>query len=88
MKQTKENQKKQKNASTNVQVEIQKLVLARLKATSRDFQLSVGSKDYSTQELIEKVKEGGEIGKQIMEIQMEYLRNLSSGKIYKYLDDE
>ncbi len=88
MKQTRTKKKERKNIAVDVQAEIKKLVLARLQATSRDFQLSVGSKDYSTQELIKKVKEGDEIGEQIMDMQMEYLRDLSSGKIYEYLEDE
>lgn len=44
--------------------------------------VSIGNAEYTTDELVEHVEDGDEVGKQIMEIQLQYLQDLGSGKIY------
>ena len=61
---------------------IRELVLARVKAIPRDVRISVGSNEYTRDELIENIERGSEVGHEIEEIQMEYLRDLASGVIY------
>lgn len=82
----KHNQKSKqfKNTSeTKVQEDIKKLVLARIMATSDDLRIAIGSTEYTKEEIIERVKAGDEIGKEIIEIQMEYLRDMAEGAIYQ-----
>mgnify|MGYP001559440522 CR=1 FL=1 len=71
-----------------IQEDIRELVLARIRAASGDLNVSIGSvvKGYSKKELIESVEAGDEIGKEIVDIQMEYLKDIAQGKIYS-LDD-
>jgi len=63
--------------------EMQKLVLARLRASSDDLTISIGSTEYTKQEMLESVEKINDLGKEIMEAQIEYLRDMATGAIYK-----
>ena len=64
--------------------DIRQLVVARLKAASSDFKVSIGGEgEFSQEDLIKNVEEGTDVGQKIVDIQMEYLRDLASGKIYQ-----
>ena len=64
------------------------LVLARVRAYSDDFELSIGGKGtFSKDKIVENIEEETEMGKEIVEMQMEYLRDLVSGNIYKILEE-
>ncbi|MBI2431060.1 MAG: hypothetical protein HYV39_03535 [Candidatus Levybacteria bacterium] len=52
-------------------------------AASDDLRIAIGSIEYTKTEIIKNVKIGNEVGKEIMEIQMEYLRDMASGAIYQ-----
>ena len=71
-----------------LRLQVQKLVIARLSAIPKDLQISVGSKQYTVEDLQKFVKENNEIGKQLMESQLKYLREMASGKIYKMWPNE
>lgn len=66
-----------------IQEDIKNLVLARIMAASDDLRIAIGSIEYTKTEIIKNVKIGNEVGKEIMEIQMEYLRDMASGAIYQ-----
>jgi len=66
-----------------VQREMRALVLARLKATSNDLRISIGSAHYSKEELLKSVEKGKKLGQEIIEAQMEYLRDMAEGAIYQ-----
>ena len=64
--------------------DIRQLVIARLKAASSDFKVSIGGEgEFSQEDLIKNVEDGTDVGQKIVDIQMEYLRDLASGKIYQ-----
>lgn len=69
-----------------VQEDIRKLVLARIRAASGDLRVSIGgvAKGYSKEELIRSVEANDETGKEITDIQMEYLKDMAQGKIYSF----
>lgn len=69
-----------------VKEQVQKLVKARLMVIPNHLQIAVGSKKYTVKELIKSVEQGNEIGNQLMEMQLQYLRDLASGKIYEELN--
>lgn len=73
----------QQTASSETQDDIKKLVLARIMAASDDLRIAIGSTEYTKEEMVKNVKEGNEVGREIMEIQMEYLRDMASGAIYQ-----
>ncbi len=60
--------------------EIRELVVLRLEAMPENFKLSMGSAgQFDKQELIERVKSGDEVGKKVIQIQLNYLRSLKKG---------
>ncbi len=60
--------------------EIKDLVLLRLETLPADRKISIGSYgEFTKEELIERVKKGDEIGKKIVEIEMEFLQALKEG---------
>ncbi|MEK7517067.1 MAG: hypothetical protein AAB583_00825 [Patescibacteria group bacterium] len=63
--------------------EMQKLVLARLRASSDNLTISIGSTEYTKQEMLESVEKVTDLGKEIIEAQIEYLRDMATGAIYK-----
>lgn len=80
---------RQVNQSTNsdIQEDIKKLVLARIQATSDDLRIAIGSTEYTKEEMIKSVEKGDEVGKEIIDIQMEYLRDMVQGAAYQLSDD-
>ena len=76
--------KKEKNEKEDIKEEIKELVIARLEVMPRDKKISIGSSgDFTRDELIEAVKEGNELGKRIIEVQLEYLRLRKEGVFYE-----
>ncbi|MFH1601699.1 MAG: hypothetical protein ABIB61_01955 [Candidatus Shapirobacteria bacterium] len=80
----KNNRKIQKRCENKrVEEEVRELIIERIKAASGDLGISIGSDEYTKEEILESVEEGSEIGQEIMDAQMEYLRDMAEGKIYK-----
>jgi len=61
--------------------DLKDLVMARLELLSSDKRVSIGSdgKEYSKQELIEQVKNGTDIGKKIIDVELTFLKALKDG---------
>ena len=58
------------------------IILARVRTYSDDFELSIGGgSTFSRDEIIENIEKETETGQEIVEMQMEYLRDLISGDI-------
>ena len=66
-----------------VEEEGRELVIERIKAASDNLKISIGSTEYSRQEILESLKEDNELGKEIIDIQLEYLRSMANGTIYQ-----
>lgn len=63
--------------------EIKKLVMARLDALPSNVKISVGSEgSFSKQELMIAIDNDTEIGKKMIQIELEYLRKLKEGLFY------
>ncbi|KKQ96151.1 MAG: hypothetical protein A3C27_03835 [Candidatus Levybacteria bacterium RIFCSPHIGHO2_02_FULL_39_36] len=71
------------NIDKDILREMQKLVLARLKASSDDLTISIGSTEYTKEEMLKSVEEINDLGKEIIEVQIEYLRDMATGAIYQ-----
>lgn len=62
--------------------EIRNLVVERLKSISDESSLMIGGNTIlSKSEMINSVKRGDDTGKEIIKMQMTYLRDLASGKL-------
>jgi len=64
--------------------EIKQLVIERLKTLPENIGLSIGSMgDFDKQELISHVEQGDDIGKKIVEVELNFLRGLKEGILYE-----
>lgn len=63
--------------------EAKELAIARLKAASDDLNIAIGSDEFSKEELLDHVSKTDRIGKEIMEIHLEYLRDMAKGALYQ-----
>ena len=64
--------------------EIRQLVVERLRNISNNMKVSIGSLgEFSKDELIKNVQENNDIGKKIIEIQLEYIRALKEGLLFE-----
>lgn len=79
--------KKDSNKNDEVSEEAKTLVVARIDAqVPSNLRLSIGSFGGMTkEEMIEHVKEGDEVGKQIIKSHLRFLQAQSSGKITRAL---
>jgi len=67
--------------------EIKKLVLWRIETgVPKHFKLSIGDKGtFDKEELIKHVQQEDDIGKEIIKMQLQFIKDLSSGKISRVL---
>ena len=63
--------------------EVKKLVIERLKTIPSDLELHIGSEGngYTVDELINKVERNDKVGKQLIAVEMEFLRSLKEGTL-------
>ena len=67
--------------------DLKDLVIARIEAYFDEVGLIIESdKHYSKSELVDNVKNETELGRQIIDIQLEYLQDMIKGNIYTALD--
>lgn len=66
-----------------INADIKKLVIERLKASSDELEIIVGDLgNYSKEALIKSVEQENELGKEVIEMEMNYLKAIAEGKIY------
>ena len=64
--------------------DIRKLVIARLRTLSGNKRVSIGSEgEFTREQLIKNVEQNTEVGKKIVQIQLEYLQTLKKGLFYE-----
>jgi hypothetical protein len=60
--------------------EIKSIVIARLETLPSDKKISIGSSgEFTRDEIIDHVKSGDEIGKKMVQIELEFLQSLKNG---------
>jgi len=62
--------------------QLKKLVLERVGAMPDSLNLAVGSTEITKNDLLAHVQQEDEIGRQFMEMELEFLRDLGSGAVY------
>ncbi len=72
----------QPNADKKLAQEMRRLVIARMQATPKDVKISIGSNEYSKEELVDRVEKDDDVGRQIIDMQMEFLRDMAQGNFY------
>lgn len=69
-----------KEKDNRIEEEIKEIVIARLDTLSSNKKISIGSSgEFGKEELIGHIKKGDEIGKKIVEIEIEFLRAQKEG---------
>ena len=67
--------------------DLKKIVMETIKAYDVDSELLIGNYGtFSRDDLLKEVSDESEIGKEIMEIQSNFLRDLVNGKIYNLIN--
>jgi len=65
--------------------DMKQLAIARLKSIPSQYQISVGGGGGLTRkEAVENIENDSEIGKELVNIQIEFLRDMAQGELYKY----
>ena len=66
--------------------ELKELVMARLDVMPPNFKLSIGNKGtFDKKELMDHVKKGDDVGNQIIEMQVNFIKALTSGRLTQTL---
>lgn len=63
---------------------IKELVVARINALSDELEISVGGENITKEEILKSVEEGNELGLEVIEMQLKFLRDMADGKIYQH----
>lgn len=75
---------KRKEKIKKIKREIKDLVIARLEVLPPDKKISIGSAgEFTKEELIKRVEKEDDIGKKIVEIELDYLRAIKEGIFYE-----
>lgn len=69
-------------ADPELKVELKKLVLERVSAMPDTLRVAVGSSNLTKEDMLAHVNSEDEVGKQVMELELEFLRALGSGAVY------
>lgn len=83
-----EKKKKENNSNEEKKIDsdIKDLVKMRLSAIPKGYSVSVGSQgNFKVEDLIKHIEDEDEIGKSMVEIDMEFLRDLKNGKLYEQI---
>lgn len=68
--------------STEVLAQMRELTLERLQRMPDTLAVAIGSQDFGKNDLLAHVRSGDEIGRQIIDREMEFLRDSARGTIY------
>ena len=71
------------NKNSQVYEDIRKLVLARIKAMPKELKISIGSSDYTKDQILKSTEENNELGQQVMNVHMDFIRSMASGSLYE-----
>jgi len=67
--------------------DVKELVLARLDIMPQNFKLALGNQGvYTKEELINNVKEGNTVGVQVINMEMSFIKALTSGKFIEAIN--
>lgn len=78
-----EDQKNKPQKKLDIEKELKQIVIQRLKTSSDELQVVIGGKgNFTREELIESVEAEDEIGQEILDSEIEFMKAMAQGKIY------
>lgn len=72
----------QLNLTTEEKQQLKEIVLARINVMPDTLNIAIGGTNVSKHELAAHVEQEDNVGKQMMEMELEFLRDMASGAIY------
>lgn len=66
----------------DIKEQLKQITIARIRTVSSDTKISLGSEDYTVEELVNHVEEDDQIGEEMMQMNWQYLKDLATGAIY------
>lgn len=67
----------------NIKEDMKKIAIARINTFSDDLGIIIGNKKYTKKEILESIENGDDTGQEVIDSQIEYLRDMASGAIYE-----
>ena len=67
---------------SDLKEQLKQITIARIRTISSDKRISLGSEDYTAEELVNHVEENDQIGEEMMQINWQYLKDLAAGALY------
>lgn len=71
------------NVDPKLLEEMKKIVVERIRTSSDDLVITIGDKEYDKKQTLKSIEKGDEIGLEIIDTQMEFLRDMASGRFYE-----
>lgn len=66
----------------DIKEQIKQITIARIRTVSSDTKISLGSEDYTVEELVNHVEKDDQIGEEMIQMNWQYLKDLATGAIY------
>lgn len=63
--------------------QLKALVLGRISVMPEDMRLAIGTTEITKTDIVKHVEDEDELGQEMIEMEIEYLRDLASGAIYQ-----
>ena len=63
--------------------QLKMLVLERISIMPENMRLAIGTTEISKKDIVQHIEAEDDLGKQMIEMELEYLRDLASGAIYQ-----
>jgi len=73
----------EKTDAKELHEKIKSLVIARIRVLGEDISISIGGEDLQKEQMINHINNNDEIGKNIIDTQIEFLRDMASGALYE-----
>ena len=62
--------------------QLKQITIARIRTISSDTKISLGSEDYTVEELVDHVEKDDQVGEEMIQMNWQYLKDLASGALY------
>ena len=62
--------------------QLKQITIARIRTISSDTKISLGSEDYTVDELVTHVEKDDQVGEEMIQMNWQYLKDLASGALY------
>ncbi len=62
--------------------QLKQITIARIRTISNDTKISLGSEDYTVEELVNHVEKDDQVGEEMIQMNWQYLKDLASGALY------